>query len=225
MCHELSWLLRHTSSYIYRSISSPYLITTTPHPSMPPQTHPKISLQPSPQTLPATRTLVNVHNDAFANDPWLELMYGPPDDDADYFAADMLDIMCGDPTARFMQAVVRSATSETDPNSETQTAAEKETETVVGWSWWNIYPSRSTYLGAAKQDKERAKKPPSTAISPAAYLDYKADVVDRREKWIENREGEGEGGVASMYTLSPFSSFYSCIHSRDFVFYLIRDTG
>ncbi|PLB44438.1 hypothetical protein P170DRAFT_468121 [Aspergillus steynii IBT 23096] len=150
-----------------------------------------ISLHPVPPTPTAALTLVTLHNEAFAHDPFLELMYGPLSEEVDSFAADIQAIMRDDPTARFTQAVV---------------AAGSEKETVVGWSWWNVYPDRTSYLAAKAKDEERARQPPKTALCPAAYVDWKVEVGRRRERWIE-RHGEGEGGVAILQVLVVAPSY------------------
>ncbi|KAK1141715.1 hypothetical protein N8T08_008813 [Aspergillus melleus] len=157
-------------------------------------TRPQISLCPIPATHTAARALATLHNAAFATDTFLELMYGPLDEEVDSFASDMVNIMRGDPTARFTQAVVTTTSSDT----------ETEHATLVGWSWWNIYQDRQSYLRAAKEDKERAMKVPSTALNPAAYLDWKAEVVEKRERWIENSINlgtDGGSGVAILQVL------------------------
>lgn len=153
-----------------------------------------ISLTPVPDTLEAAHTLVTIHNDAFKDDSFLELMYGPLAEEEDSFANDILTISREDPTARFTQAVLASDSSgtETEP-------AGKGSDEVVAWAWWNIYPDKKAYLAAKVNDDERARKAPPTSLCPAAYLDWKREVVGRREKWIGRvlEEGEG-GGVASM---------------------------
>lgn len=195
-------MLLLTTTPTQQSISPSNMPSATPLPDKPLD----VSLQPTPATEEAAKTLVEVHNAANVDDDFLQLMYGPLDEEADSFASDILGIMRGDPTVRFTQAVVSSK----EPGKEAE-------ETVVGWAWWNIYPTKADYLAAAKGDKERAKKPPNTSINPAAYLEWKKGVVEKREKWLENTDkgvdGVGEGGVGSMYTLFLFPLVFLPLYS------------
>ncbi|KAI9043144.1 GNAT family N-acetyltransferase [Aspergillus affinis] len=168
-------------------------------------TKPQVALRPIPANHSVACALATLHNAAFATDDFLELMYGPLDEEVDSFASDIVNIMNGDLTARFTQAVIMNPDSQSGSDTDPGT----EHETLAGWAWWNIYPDKQSYLEAAKEDKTRATKVPSTALNPAAYLDWKAEVIKRRERWIENspnlgknaESSEGGGGVAILQVL------------------------
>lgn len=140
-----------------------------------------ISLHPA--LLTDTRTLAEIHNDAFANDVFMELMHGPLADNLVPFAEGIEQLIRDNPNAHLLKAV------------------DDESGRILGWTWWNIYRDAEAHLKARQEAREKMNTPPPTSISPEAYKDWRRVVVDTREKRVP-------GAVASKLSLSVPSCLF-----------------
>ncbi|GMF76822.1 unnamed protein product [Aspergillus oryzae] len=114
---------------------------------------PTITILPaSPEDAP---TLTRIHGDAFQNSTLLDLMFGPPtDENLKGFTAQLAELIANDKTARFTKAV------------------DNDTNKIVGWSWWNIFPDHKSRLEGSEAFAKDYTDPPESAISPEAYREY-----------------------------------------------------
>ncbi|KAB8258757.1 acyl-CoA N-acyltransferase [Aspergillus pseudonomiae] len=131
-------------------------------------TRPTISIFPaSPEDAPS---LTRVHGDAFRDCILNDLMFGPPtEENLKGFADELVGLITGDITARFVKAV------------------DNDTNKIVGWSWWNLYPDRESRSGGSQALSEELGAPPESAISPEAHKEYFQGAAARQEKWIGGR--------------------------------------
>ncbi|THC97916.1 hypothetical protein EYZ11_002614 [Aspergillus tanneri] len=113
--------------------------------------------------------MVEVHNEAFANDVLIKLMYGPPEEGTIPFAKDLEQMIRENANMRFVKAV------------------DGDSGRIVGWTWWIIYPDGETHSKGEQANLKRNATPPSTAISPQLYLDYHGIVAQKRKRWISGR--------------------------------------
>ncbi|KAF7626590.1 GNAT family acetyltransferase [Aspergillus flavus] len=126
-----------------------------------------IILPASPEDAP---TLTRIHGDAFQNSTLLDLMFGPPtEENLKGFTAQLAELIANDKTARFTKAV------------------DNDTNKIVGWSWWNIFPDHKSRLEGSEAFAKDHTDPPESAISPEAYREYFRGVEERREKWVGGR--------------------------------------
>ncbi|KAA8651313.1 GNAT family N-acetyltransferase [Aspergillus tanneri] len=72
--------------------------------------------------------MVEVHNEAFANDVLIKLMYGPPEEGTIPFAKDLEQMIRENANMRFVKAV------------------DGDSGRIVGWTWWIIYPDGETHI-------------------------------------------------------------------------------
>lgn len=124
------------------------------------------SLQPvTAEDIP---TLVRIHDEAFANEMLMHLMYGSPDQRKDLIR-DLQELLMTSSTARFLKAI------------------DGETGEIMGWSLWTVYLDEETHEREAAATEERQKTAPGTAGNPAVFLDYHRAVAARRRKWITGK--------------------------------------
>ncbi|RHZ59241.1 uncharacterized protein CDV56_101179 [Aspergillus thermomutatus] len=126
-----------------------------------------ISLRPALPT--DALTLARLHNEAFANNDLMEIMYGPLTQDDPPFAADLEQIIRDSPNAQILKAV------------------DDESGRIVGWSWWSIYRDAEAHAKAEQEAVKWETTPPTTSICPQAYLDYHGLKSKMRAKWIGGR--------------------------------------
>lgn len=152
----------------------PHPTPTTSPQLKPPKPIPKMSNPPTIIILPASPedapTLTRIHGDAFQNSTLLDLMFGPPtEENLKGFTAQLAELIANDKTARFTKAV------------------DNDTNKIVGWSWWNIFPDHKSRLEGSEAFAKDHTDPPESAISPEAYREYFRGVEERREKWVGGR--------------------------------------
>ncbi|GMG45284.1 unnamed protein product [Aspergillus oryzae var. brunneus] len=124
--------------------------TTSPQ-LKPPKPIPKMSNPPTITILPASPedapTLTRIHGDAFQNSTLLDLMFGPPtEENLKGFTAQLAELIANDKTARFTKAV------------------DNDTNKIVGWSWWNIFPDHKSRLEGSEAFAKDHTDPPESAI-------------------------------------------------------------
>ncbi|GES62065.1 GNAT family acetyltransferase [Aspergillus terreus] len=165
-----------------------YLVTAHPTRSCEGQ---GISLAPiSLEDLPR---LQQVHDEAFADNVLMNLMYGPPDPPA--FIGDIQKIFQTDSTARMTKAI-DDATGE-----------------IVGWSWWSVHTDAATHMAAAKAAEERVNRVPKNSISPALWRDMRIAVNAMRKQWITEKPAAGKDVSAMTYIrFTPWNrDAHSCL--------------
>lgn len=125
-----------------------------------------VSLHPvSEEDIPS---LARIHDDAFANDTLMHLMYGLPNDKCN-LENDLRETLLTKPSARFTKAV------------------DDSTGEIIGWSWWSLYLDGERHAADEAAAVERHQTTPKTAISPALFLDLHREVVARRRKWVTGK--------------------------------------
>ncbi|KAB8235719.1 GNAT family N-acetyltransferase [Aspergillus alliaceus] len=110
--------------------------------------------------------LATIHNNAFPDDNFLKLIYGPPEENIVGLAKELEQTIRDNPNARFLKAV------------------DNESGSIVGWSWWSIYRDAETHIKATEDALKKSTTPPPGSRCPQAYVDYRRMVVQKREKWI-----------------------------------------
>ncbi|KAE8150221.1 putative GNAT family acetyltransferase [Aspergillus avenaceus] len=113
-------------------------------------------------------TLAKLHSDAFADDKFLELLYGPLVEEIVPFAEDLEQIIREDPNTRVVKAV-------------------DESGLIVGWSWWIVYRDAKVHKKAELEAAEKGVTPPPTSVCPQAYLDWRRLIKGKRDKWIAGK--------------------------------------
>ncbi|GMG09096.1 unnamed protein product [Aspergillus oryzae] len=129
----------------------PHPTPTTSPQLKPPKPIPKMSNPPTIIILPASPedapTLTRIHGDAFQNSTLLDLMFGPPtEENLKGFTAQLAELIANDKTARFTKAV------------------DNDTNKIVGWSWWNIFPDHKSRLEGSEAFAKDHTDPPESAI-------------------------------------------------------------
>ena len=109
-------------------------------------------------------TLTRIHDDAFAHDPLMQLMYGLPDAKTN-LEDDLRLILHTVPSARFTKAI------------------DEATGDIIGWSWWSLYLDGQAREADSAAAEAHAQTVPSTARSPRLYLDFHREVNLRRREW------------------------------------------
>ncbi|KAJ5605563.1 hypothetical protein N7510_008344 [Penicillium lagena] len=113
-------------------------------------------------------TLARIHDEAFANDALMHLMYGLPERNPN-LEQDLRDWFLGSTTARFVKAV------------------DDSTGNVLGWACWSLYLDGDTHAADEAAAAERHKTAPDVAISPALFFDFHRAVAARRRKWVTGK--------------------------------------
>lgn len=113
-------------------------------------------------------TLARIHDEAFADDALMHLLYRLPERNPN-LEKDLREWFLGSKTARFVKAV------------------DDSTGDVLGWACWSLYLDGETHAAEEAAAAERHKTAPEVAISPALFFDYHRAVAKRRGKWITGK--------------------------------------